>query len=172
MHRSLFAASIIYSVGMKTVVEALARNSSNNWHMALDAIDKLAARALVAPAPSLLEERKSGAPIWVASATHDVAIEVAKEGRLINHRIDPDVDAERDFVGIDLTNTSSISRQEYLQSTDPVFQAETATCQAYHSDSRVLLLNLHPLTSPKTGTTGQPSALLRTTSMPITAPPN
>ena len=44
-----------------------------------------------------------GTPVWVGSATHDIAIEVAKRGRLINHRIDPAVDAERDFVGIDLT---------------------------------------------------------------------
>ncbi len=68
-----------------------------------------------------------GTPIWVGSATHDVAIEVAKRGRLINHRIDPAVDAERDFVGIDLTNTSTISRQEYLQSADPVFQQSRRT---------------------------------------------
>ena len=73
------------------------------------------------------------------SATHDVAIEIAKRGRLIDHRIDPNVDAERDFVGIDLTNTSTISQQEYLQSADPVFQAETVSGQTYYSDSKVLL---------------------------------
>jgi LssY C-terminus len=111
-----------------------------------------------------------GTPIWVGSATHDVAIEIAKRGRLIDHRIDPNVDAERDFVGIDLTNTSTISRQEYLQSADPVFQAETVFGQTYYSDSKVLLLDLHPLTSPKTDTTAQPSALLRTTSLPTPAP--
>ena len=55
-----------------------------------------------------------GTPIWAGAATHDVAIEIAKRGRLINHRIDPAVDAERDFVGADLTNTSSVSGQEYL----------------------------------------------------------
>ena len=111
-----------------------------------------------------------GTPVWVGSATHDVAIEVAKRGRLINHRIDPAVDAERDFVGIDLTNTSSISRQEYLHSADPVFQAQTASGQTYHSDSRILLLDLYPVTSTKAGTVGQPPVLLRATSLPIPAP--
>jgi hypothetical protein len=110
-----------------------------------------------------------GTPIWVGSATHDIAIEVAKRGRLINHRIDPAVDAERDFVGIDLTNASSISRQEYLHSADPVFQAQTASGQTYHSDSRILLLDLQPVTSTKAGMTGQPSVLLRATSLPIPA---
>jgi hypothetical protein len=112
----------------------------------------------------------AGIPIWVGSATHDVAIEIAKRGRLINHRIDPAVDAERDFVGIDLTNTSSVSRQEYLNSADPVFQAQTASGQTYHSDGRILLLDLHPVTSTKAGTIGQPSVLLRATSLPIPAP--
>ena len=51
-----------------------------------------------------------GTPIWAGAATHDVAIEIAKRA-LINHRIDPAVDAERDFVGTDLTNTSSVSRR-------------------------------------------------------------
>ena len=46
---------------------------------------------------------ENGTPIWVGSATHDVAIEIAKNGRLINHRIDPEVDDERDFIGGDLT---------------------------------------------------------------------
>ncbi len=100
-----------------------------------------------------------GTPVWVGSATHDVAIEVAKRGRLINHRIDPAVDAERDFVGIDLTRTKSVSRQEYLHSADPVFQAQTASGQPYHSDSRILLLDLRSVTSTKVTNIGPPSAL-------------
>ena len=28
-----------------------------------------------------------GAPVWAASATHDIAIEIAKRGHLINHRM-------------------------------------------------------------------------------------
>ena len=111
-----------------------------------------------------------GTPVWVGSATHDVAIEVAKRGRLISHRIDPAVDAERDFVGFDLSNTSSVSRQEYLYSANPIFQSQTASGQTYHSDSRILLLDLHPVTSTKAGTTGQPSVLLRATSLPIPVP--
>jgi len=114
--------------------------------------------------------KMDGTPVWAGSATHDVAIEIAKRGRLINHRIDPAVDAERDFVGIDLTKASSVSRQEYLYSADPVFQAETASGESYHSDSRILLLDLHPVTSTKTGVSSHSSAVVRTTSLPTTAP--
>lgn len=114
--------------------------------------------------------RLDGAPIWAAAASQDVAIEIAKRGRLINHRIDPAVDTERDFVGIDLTSTSSVSRAEYLHSADPVFQAQTASGEAYHSDSRILLLDLHLVTSTNPGVANQPSAAVPTTELPISAP--
>ena len=92
-----------------------------------------------------------GTPIWAGAATHDVAIEIAKRGHLINHRIDPEVDAERDFIGANLTDTSSVSRQEYLHGVDPVFQAQTSSGEAYHSDSRILLLDLQRIASAKIG---------------------
>ena len=111
-----------------------------------------------------------GMPIWAAAATHDVAIEIAKRGHLINHRIDPAVDAERDFVGTDLTNTLSVSRQEYLHSAEPVFQAQTDSGEPYHSDSRILLLDLHPGTAAKSGASAQSSVLVRANAMPIAAP--
>jgi len=111
-----------------------------------------------------------GTPIWAGAATHDVAIEIAKRGRLINHRIDPAVDTERDFVGSNLTETSSVDRQEYLHCVDPVFQAETASGEVYHSDSRILLLDLHSVSSAKTGVAGQPTAMVRETALPAPAP--
>jgi hypothetical protein len=111
-----------------------------------------------------------GMPIWVAAATHDIAIEIAKRGRLINHRIDPEVDAERDFVGSDLTSSSSVSQQEYLRSANPVFEAETASGEAYYSDSRILLLNLHTLGPVEAGAAGTSSAAIRKTALPSPVP--
>jgi hypothetical protein len=111
-----------------------------------------------------------GMPIWAAAATHDVAIEIAKRGRLINHRIDPAVDTERDFVGTDLTDTLSVSRQEYLHSSDPVFQAQTASGESYHSDSRILLLNLHQQAPVTARVPDQPATLVRATAMPNVVP--
>lgn len=84
-----------------------------------------------------------GTPVWAGAATHDVGIEIAKRGHLINHRIDPHVDAERDFIGANLMDRSSIIRKAYLRCVDPVFEAQTVSGEAYHSDSRMLLLDLH-----------------------------
>lgn len=110
-----------------------------------------------------------GKPVWAGAATHDVAIEIAKRGRLINHRIDPAVDAERDFIGTDLTDTDSVSRQEYLDCAKPVFEAQTASGEAYHSDGRILLLNLHQETAAA-DVPGQSLTFIGATSLPIASP--
>ncbi len=83
-----------------------------------------------------------GSPIWVGAATHDVAIEFAKRGHLINHTIDPYVDQERDFIGADLMQTHMVQSEEYLNGVSPVFEAQTASGTDYYSDSRILLLDL------------------------------
>lgn len=108
-----------------------------------------------------------GTPVWVGAATHDVAIEVAKRGRSINHRIDPEVDAKRDFIGANLTRASLVSGQEYLRSDDPVFQAQTISGQVYYSDSRILLLDLQPTVSANNSHPVRTSAVLRAISVPI-----
>ena len=84
-----------------------------------------------------------GIPVWAGSATHDIAIEIAKHGRIVNHRIDPDVDAERDFIGKSLNTTKLVHGQEYVIAANPVFNAQTTSGEAYYSDSRVLLLDFH-----------------------------
>jgi len=84
-----------------------------------------------------------GIPVWAASASHDIAIEIAKHGRIINHRIDPNVDAERDFVGQNLSATLLVDHPDYVSAADPVFHAQTTSGESYYSDSRVLLLDVH-----------------------------
>ena len=108
-----------------------------------------------------------GTPVWAGAATHDVAIEIAKHGRLINHRIDPAVDDERDFIGTSLTEADSVSRQEYLQGVDPVFLAQTASGESYHSDSRILLLDLSKVLPVMTAVPPQASAGVRSTTLTI-----
>ena len=111
-----------------------------------------------------------GIPLWVGAATHDVAIEIGKRGRLINHRIDPEVDAERDFIGVNLTEALSVTGHKYLHGADPVFEAQTSSGGAYHSDSRILLLDLHRIAPSRTGLPTQSSTIVGATSLPIAAP--
>ena len=113
-----------------------------------------------------------GTPVWAGAATHDVAIEIAKRGRIINHRIDPEVDAERDFIGANLTKTASVTRQEYVQGIEPIFEAKTSAGESYHSDSRILLLDLQPTTSAKTDVPAVTSEMVQAISLHIATAPD
>jgi hypothetical protein len=90
----------------------------------------------------------NGVPVWVGAATHDVAIEFVKRKFRLFHTIDPNVDAERDFIAANLAETHHLTREEYLRCSDPVYEARTATGQAYYSDSRMLLLELNGAIPP------------------------
>ena len=111
-----------------------------------------------------------GTPIWAAAASHDVAIVFGKRGHIINHRIDPAVDTERDFVGSNLAGTSSVSRQEYLHSSHPVFKAQTSSGDSYHSDGRILLLDLDQAKASDAALSRQSPSIDRATAEPIAAP--
>ena len=91
----------------------------------------------------------NGAPLWVAAATHDVSIQFVKRKFRLFHRIDPDVDAEREFIAGNLAETQQLAREEYVNRADPVFNAQTETGQAYYSDSRLLLLELNRVVIPR-----------------------
>ena len=90
----------------------------------------------------------NGIPIWVGAATHDVAIKFEMRKLWMIHLIDPNVDAEREFIARDLTETHLVNQVEYLPSAVPVFQAQTASGEAYHSDSRMLLLDFSQRPAP------------------------
>jgi hypothetical protein len=86
--------------------------------------------------------QQDGLPIWVGAATYDVALQWELKKLRIFHKIDPKVDAERDFIAGRLSETRLVTNEEYLQSANPVFKGETATGGPYYSDSRMLLVEL------------------------------
>ena len=115
-----------------------------------------------------------GTPIWVGAATYDVALQWELRKLRIFHRIDPKVDAERDFIAGKLSETNLVTRQEYLHCANPVFKGETATGGPYYSDSsRMLLVELRsekaakdkakPPSSPSDKTSGTAAAILSAT---------
>jgi hypothetical protein len=88
-----------------------------------------------------------GTPIWVGAATHDIALQIEITKLRIGHRIDPQVDAERDFIAGNLADTRLVTHEDYLHCVDPVFKGQTTTGGTYYSDSRMLLVDLHQLKS-------------------------
>jgi hypothetical protein len=54
-----------------------------------------------------------GSPVWVGAATHDIGIEKDSRKLAITHKIDPEVDAERDFVGSSMMKTQLLIGTAY-----------------------------------------------------------
>jgi hypothetical protein len=84
-----------------------------------------------------------GVPVWVGAATHDVGVDFVKRKFWVFHRIDPNVDAEREFIAANLAENQRLIRKEYVDCSEPVVGAQTATGQAFYSDSRMLLIGLN-----------------------------
>jgi LssY C-terminus len=84
----------------------------------------------------------AGARLWVGAATHDVGFERDQRNNRITHKIDPNVDAEREYVEKTLTGTGLVSEITYVTPANPVGQARTATGGTFQSDGRVLVLKL------------------------------
>src|SRR5579883_637100 len=86
-----------------------------------------------------------GQELWAGAATHDIGFDRDdRPGKRITHKIDPDVDQEREYVGRSLEETGSVAKKEYVMPADPSKEARTATGASFHSDGRVMVIYLVP----------------------------
>jgi hypothetical protein len=83
----------------------------------------------------------AGRTVWAGAGTHDVGIEKDSAGQL-THRIDPDVDREREYILETLQGAGKVASSEYFAPKNPVQQALTATGDVYRSDGRILVIYL------------------------------
>jgi len=83
-----------------------------------------------------------GQDVWVGAATHDLGFEKDQRNGNITHHIDPNVDDERDFVKQSLTDGGGVAATTYVLPKDPVQEAKTATGGSFHSDGRVVVMQL------------------------------
>ena len=103
------------------------------------------------------ERDKNGRPIWIGGATRDTDIEISPRTRLITHKIDPDVDAERSVVVGDLIATGWVVKRQWERGFGHPVQLVTATGYPFYTDGRVVTLTfadvpvLLPLTASLRG---------------------
>ncbi len=83
-----------------------------------------------------------GQTVWAGAATHDIGLERDKRTNGVTHKIDPDIDLERDYVGNTLSETGLVTQRTYLLPPSPILEAKTATGGAFHSNGKVLILQL------------------------------
>ena len=84
-----------------------------------------------------------GQTLWVGAATHDIGFERDERNDGLTHKIDPDVDLERNYVEKTLIATGLVAEVTYALPANPLKEAKTATGGSFHSDGRVLVLKLN-----------------------------
>ena len=85
-----------------------------------------------------------GQEVWIGAATHDIGFDRDNRNNGITHKIDPNVDDERDFVSNSLNETGLVAKISYVIPTQASKEARTATGATFHSDGRVLIIHLIP----------------------------
>jgi hypothetical protein len=84
----------------------------------------------------------NGQMLWVGAATHDVGFEKDQRNNGLTHKIDPNIDAERDYVEKTLSSTGLVSQVTHFLPKNPLQEAKTATGGTFHSNGQVLVLKL------------------------------
>jgi hypothetical protein len=84
----------------------------------------------------------NGETLWVGAATHDIGFERDQRNNGLTHKIDPDIDLEKNYVEKTLCGTSLVSEVLRFLPDNPMQTARTATGGSFHSDGQVLVLKL------------------------------
>ena len=83
-----------------------------------------------------------GREIWVGAATHDIGFDRDQRNNGVTHKIDPEVDLEREFVAQSLDETGLVAGTSYVAPSKPSKEARTATGATFKSDGRMLVIQL------------------------------
>jgi hypothetical protein len=83
-----------------------------------------------------------GRPVWCVAATHDIGFERDERNNGVTHKIDPEIDKEREYVNDTLSGTGLVVAREHIAPPDPLTEARTATGGSFRSDGRILVLVL------------------------------
>ncbi len=83
-----------------------------------------------------------GRQLWCIAATHDIGFERDDRNNGITHKIDPNVDGEREYINDTLSATGLVTARSHVTPLSPLTEAKTATGGSFHSDGRILVLVL------------------------------
>lgn len=83
-----------------------------------------------------------GNSLWVGAATHDIGFEKDQRNNGLTHKIDPDIDKEREYLGQTLDATGEVAVLSHVLPSDPLKEAHTATGGSFHSDGQILVIQL------------------------------
>ena len=82
----------------------------------------------------------NGQTVWVGAGTHDIGFAKDKRNGSVTHKIDPNVDGEKENIGSSLQKGGKVKSMSYYLPPNPVQQAKNATGDGYTSDGRILVV--------------------------------
>lgn len=82
----------------------------------------------------------NGQTVWVGAGTHDIGFAKDKRNGSVTHKIDPNVDGERENIGASLEKGGKVKSMSYYLPSNPVQDAKNATGDGYKSDGRILVV--------------------------------
>jgi hypothetical protein len=80
--------------------------------------------------------------VWVGAGTHDIGFEKDIRTGHLTHKIDPNVDLERENIAQSLDKSGKTKNMTYYLPPNPVQDAKNASGGGYHSDGRLLIVFL------------------------------
>ena len=80
--------------------------------------------------------------VWVGAGTHDIGFEKDQRNGKVTHKIDPNVDGERENIASSLQKAKKVKSLQYYLPPDPVQDARNATGGGYRSDGRIIVIML------------------------------
>ncbi|HMH13309.1 MAG TPA: LssY C-terminal domain-containing protein [Edaphobacter sp.] len=90
----------------------------------------------------LTNKTVNGKPLWVGSSTHDIGFEKDQRNGGVTHKIDPQIDKERDFLLQSFDAAGVFSSAAYVTPANPLTTAKTATGGSFFSDGRIVVMAL------------------------------
>jgi hypothetical protein len=84
----------------------------------------------------------NGQTVWVGAGTHDIGFAKDKRNGNVTHKIDPNVDGEKENIGSSLQTGGKVKSVSYYLPPNPVQIAKNATGDGYTSDGRILVVFL------------------------------
>lgn len=84
----------------------------------------------------------NGETVFVGAGTHDIGFERDVRSGHLTHKIDPEVDLERENIAQSLQKSGKVKNMTYYLPANPVQDAKNASGGGYHSDGRLLVIFL------------------------------
>lgn len=86
----------------------------------------------------------NGTTVWAGAGTHDIGFDRDQRNNGLTHKIDPDTDKEREYIGQSLQQTGNVAKIDYMTPADTITKAKTAHGEEFFSDGRIIIITLLP----------------------------